>query len=461
MTATQPAANATISEKAITALRTRLRGTLIRPGEPDYDQARAVWNGMINRRPALIVRCAGNGDVIAAVEFAREQDLPLAVRGGGHNAAGLAVCDGGVVVDLSTMRAVRVDPQARTLRAEGGAIWADVDRAAQAYGLATTGGAISSTGVAGLSLGGGLGWLMRSHGLACDNLLSADVATADGRIVTASEREHADLFWGLRGGGGNFGAVTAFEFRLHPVGPVLAGMLVHPLARAGEVLRFYREFTRSAPDALTVFVTLMTLPDGVPVIALMLCYNGPITEGERLVAPLRAFGPPILDQVAPMPYVQLQRLLDEAFPAGLQVYWRSHFLSGLEDTAIDTLLMHTAAATSPLTVVLVEQLGGAVSRVERGATAFDQRSARFNLAIVTRWLGGEEAAPHTAWTRGLWAAMQPYAAGVYVNYLGVEEGEGRVREAYGEQSYARLAALKAAYDPSNRFRANQNIPPAS
>jgi FAD/FMN-containing dehydrogenase len=362
---------------------------------------------------------------------------------------------------LSSMKAVAVDPDARTARAQGGATWGDFDAATATHGLATTGGLISTTGVAGLTLGGGLGWLMRAYGLACDNLLSVEVVTADGRLVTASASENADLFWGLRGGGGNFGVATSFQFRLHPVRRVLAGMLVHPLERAGEVLRLYRAVTATAPDALTVFAPVMTTPEGAMVIALIVCYNGPIAEGEAAIARLREFAPALADTVQPMEYVELQRMLDEAFPHGLQVYWRSHFLTGLPDAAIDEIVERFAGVTSPLSTVIVEPMGGAVSRVGRDASAFDQRDAAYNLAIIARWTEPAEAGRHTAWARDMWEAMRPYACGVYVNYLGVGDGAERVRDAYGPAKYARLASLKAKYDPGNLFRLNQNIVPSS
>jgi FAD/FMN-containing dehydrogenase len=449
-----------LTTKTIDGFRAGLHGSVILPGQPDYDAARTVWNGMIDRRPGMIVRCADAADVVQAVNFARNNGLLVAVRGGGHNAAGLAVSDGGIVIDLSTMNDVSVDPSARIARAQGGATWGDFDRETHTFGLATTGGAISTTGIAGLTLGGGLGWLMRSYGLACDNVRSVEIVTADGRLLTASEQQNADLFWGVRGGGGNFGVVTSFEYQLHPVSQVLAGMLVHPLERAGEALRFYREFTRTAPDALTVFAPLMTTPDGQPVIAFLVCYNGPISDGEAALRPLREFGPPLVDDVRPMPYTELQSMLDEGFPSGLQVYWRSHFLAHLNDDAIDALLDRFAAVSSPLSVLIIEQLGGAVSRVARDATAFDHRDALYNLAIVARWEDPAAADGHIAWARDLWEATRPFASGVYVNYLGVGDSADRVRDAYSGGKYERLAALKAKYDPANLFRLNQNIAPA-
>jgi hypothetical protein len=318
-------------EESIQVFKASLRGELLRPDDGGFDDARKVYNAMIDKRPAMIVRCAGVADVIAAVNFAREHDLLVAVRGGGHNVAGNALCDDGMVIDLSGMRAIRVDPASRTARAEAGATYREFDRETQAFGLATTGGTISATGIAGLTLGGGLGWLMRQHGLACDNLLSVDMVLADGRFVTASAEENADLFWGVRGGGGNFGVVTSFEYRVHPVGMVLGGMLIHPLPNAREALRFYRDFSSTAPDELAVFAGLLTTPDGMQVLAFILCYNGPIEEGEAAIASLRQFGPPVADMVQPMPYTVMQAILDDGFPNGLQNYWKSSFLQEISD----------------------------------------------------------------------------------------------------------------------------------
>ena len=438
-----------------------IRGRVLRPDNPGYDQARVVWNGMVDQHPAAIVQCLDVADVVAAINAAREAGLGVAVRGGGHNAAGLAVADGALVVDLSNMRRVEVDPAARIARAGGGATWADFDQATQAHGLATTGGAISTTGIAGLTLGGGLGWLMRSYGLSCDNLIAAEVVTADGNVVTTSENERPELLWGLRGGGGNFGVVTSFTYRLHPVGEVLAGPLVHSVDRALEVFRFYREFTASAPDEVTVFAGLSTSPDGMPIVVLLTAYNGPVAEGERVLRPLREFGPPLADQIAPMPYTTLQSMLDEAFPPGMQVYWRSHFLRELSDDALETMIDRFSRAPSPLTGILIEQFGGAVARIGRDETAFDHRDAAYNLAIVGSWPDAGMNDAGIAWTRELWTALRPYARGVYVNYLGVGESASRVKDAFGEEKYSRLAVLKREYDPANLFRFNQNIPPAS
>ncbi len=343
-------------------------GELIRPGDEGFDAARKVWNGMIDRKPALIVRCAGVADVISAVEFARANDLLVAVRGGVHNVAGSAVCDGGIVIDLSRMKGIRVDPAARTAHAQAGLTWGEFDRETQAFGLATTDGIISTTGIAGLTLGDGVGW---KCGLSIDNLLSVDVVTADGRFLTASANENADLFWGIRGGGGNFGIVTSFEFRLHPVGPIIVGGLVaHPLAKAKEVLRFYREFTRSAPDDLTTYAIPTTAPDGsTPIIAIAVCYPGPVEEGERIVKPIKEFGPPVIDQIGPMPYTAHQSMFDAGTPPGFRSYWKMNFLKGLPDDAIDTIVAHCGAALpSPLSALFIEHTHGAVSRVGRDET---------------------------------------------------------------------------------------------
>jgi FAD/FMN-containing dehydrogenase len=435
-----------------------LSGTVIRRGDAGYDQARKVWNGMVDRSPAAIFRCSSTADVVAAVNFAREEGLVLAVRGGGHNAAGLALVDDGLVIDLSGMRGIRVDADKRIAYVQGGALWRDLDAATHAHGLATTGGVISSTGVGGLTLGGGLGWLMRQHGLACDNVLAVEIVTADGQVRRASATENADLFWAVRGGGGNFGVVTNFEFRLHPMRTLYAGMLVFPGPQAPQVLRRYREVAESAPDELTVFAALMTSPDGHPITAIFPAYNGPKPKAEAAVKPFRDLGP-VADQVAEMPYPALQSMLDEGFPSGLQVYWRSDFLKGLPDEALDALVDRFRAITSPLSALLIEQFGGAVARVPAEETAFAQRDAMFNLAIVSRWTDAATASTHTDWARQTSAAIQPFTSGgVYVNYLG-EEGADRIKAAYGPK-YEKLVAVKKKYDPNNLFRVNQNIQPA-
>lgn len=446
--------------EALESFRTQLGGTLLQPGDAGYDDARHVYNGMIDRQPALIARCAGTADVVASVNFARQHDLVVSVRGGGHNVAGSALVDGGLTIDLSLMRGVRVDPAARTARAQGGATWADFDRECQAFGLASTGGLISSTGIGGLTLGGGFGWLGRSYGMACDNLVSADVVLADGSVVIASESENAELFWGLRGGGGNFGVVTSLEYRLHPVGTMLGGMLLFPFDRARAVLQRYREVNAAAPDALTMMAAVLTPPPiGGPALAILVGFNGPVGEGQALIQPLKDMEP-LADMTEPMPYCQLQGMLDVDFPFGLQNYWKSDFLSGLSDEVIDTVLEHYARVSSPMTAVVFEQFGGAYRRMPREATAFSHRDWDYNLLILSRWEQPAEADTHIAWARGLWSAIQPHAAGgVYVNYLeGGAEGDDRIRRAYGP-SYERLAALKKQYDPTNFFHVNQNVKP--
>jgi FAD/FMN-containing dehydrogenase len=439
-----------------------LRGQLLRPGDDGYDDARTIYNAMIDNRPAFIARCAGVADVIQSVNFARECGLVLSVRGSGHNVSGNAICDGGLMIDLSPMKSVRVNPERRTACAEPGVTWGEFDHETQAFGLATTGGVITTTGVAGLTLGGGIGWLMGNHGLACDNLLSVDVVTADGRLITASTSENQDLFWGLRGGGGNFGIATSFEFQLHPVGQMLGGLVIHPLDHAVELIGFYEEFTQTSPDELGSMAVFVTSPEGERVVAIAVCYNGPVEEGERVLKPLREFGTPLADVISPMSYAQVQGMLDEGFPPGLQNYWKSNFLKGLDDTAIEMIVDHVRNAPSPASAVAIEQLGGAVNRVGTDDTAFNHRNARYNLLIVGMWPDPAAKDENVKWVRDLWDAMEPYSSGgVYVNYLGQEADEGteRIIAAYGPEKYERLVALKNKYDPTNLFRLNQNIKP--
>jgi FAD/FMN-containing dehydrogenase len=445
-------------------------GRLIGPDHPDYDSARAVWNGVIDRRPRLIARCVGAGDVGSAVRFAREHDLEISIRGGGHNVAGTAVCDGGMVIDLSMMRGVRVDPAARRAWVQGGALWGDVDRETQAYGLATTGGIVSHTGVAGLTLGGGLGWLMRKHGLTVDNLLAADVVTADGERLRASEEEHPDLFWALRGGGGNFGVVTAFDFRVHPVGPVvLAGPILWDASDAGEVLRFYRDFIREAPDALGTVVRFGTAPPlpaipadlhWRPVVMIGTCYAGPIESGARTLAPLRGFGIPLLDLVGPTPYAGFQRAIDATAVHGWHYYWKSTHLPELGDDLLSVLTEFAFSGSSPRSYVALFHLQGAVRRAAGGATPFGNRQASHAITLDAVWRPGEDFGERdTVWARKFFAALGQFRTGVYVNFLGGDEGPGRVREAYGAPAYDRLVDVKTTYDPDNVFHHNQNIQP--
>ena len=453
-----------LNAETVEQVRTKLRGGHLLPGDEGYDAARKIYNAMIDHRPGIIARCAGVADVVDAVNFARNNGLLVSVRGGGHNVSGNAVCDGGLMIDLSPMKGVRVDLDSKTARAEPGVTWGEFDRETQAFGLATTGGLVSTTGIAGLTLGGGLGWLMGNHGLACDNLISVDVVIADGRLLTASASRNEDLFWGLRGGGGNFGVATSFEFRLHPEGPMLGGILIYRLDKAAETIRFYDNFTRTSPDELGTFVGFVTSPEGERVLAIFVCYNGAVEEGERILKPLREFGPPLADMIGPMPYVQVQRMMDDAFPAGRQNYWKSNFLKGLDPEAIQVIVDHVLKAPSPYSAVAIEQFSGAVNRVGMNDTAFNHRNARYNLLIVGIWLDPAAKAQNVKWVRDLWGAMRPYSSDdVYVNYLGQEADEEaeRVKSAYGPEKYARLVALKEKYDPTNLFRLNQNIRPSA
>ena len=445
-----------------------LTGTLLTPESPGYDEARTIWNAMIDRRPGLIVRCDNADDVAAAVRFARAHDLLVAVRGGGHNIAGNAVCDGGLMIDLSPMRQVRVDPAARTARVGPGATLGEMDRTTQGYGLATPLGVNSTTGVAGLTLGGGFGWLSRRFGLTIDNLLSAEVVTAEGEIVRASEREHPDLFWAIRGGGGNFGIVTSFEFRLHPVGPeVLSGMVVHPLAAARDVLRFYRDFLPTTPDEYSCWFVLRQAPPlpflapewhGRPILVLAMCWSGDLAEGERVTAPLRSFGAPLADVVAPHPYSDWQTVLDPLLTPGFRNYWKSHDFRELSDGLIDVLLKYAERIPDPNCEIAYAQVGGAVARVPADATAYAHRDAEFVMNVHGRWAEVANDQACIGWARELFAAAAPFATGgAYVNFLTEEEG-GRVRAAYGS-NYGRLVDLKKKYDPTNLFCMNQNIRP--
>ena len=458
-------AEALLREAAVDEFKASLRGQLLRAGEDGYEAARKIWNGMIDKHPALISRSAGAADVINCVNFARANDLAVAVRGGGHNVAGNAVCEGGLVIDLTGTKSVRVDPARRTARADAGVTWGEFDRETQAFGLATTGGQVSTTGIAGLTLGGGWGWLARKYGLASDNLLSADIVTADGKLRTASATENADLFWGLRGGGGNFGVVTSFEYRLHPVGPVVGGFVFYPFAMAREVLQRYRELTHNAPDELAADAVLLTMPDGTKVAGIAVCYCGSVAEGERLLQPLKTFHAPLVDQLGPTSYTAVQTMLDASYPSGIQHYWKSSFLQDIGDKAIDTMIAHCTTLASPMCHGLLEyQLGGAVGRVDRAATAFAARDAQHAFLSLGVCTEPAEAKRCAQWARGFWEAMQPFSTGgVYVNYLGQEADEGaeRVKAAYGPEKYARLQALKNKYDPTNLFRLNQNIRPTT
>jgi FAD/FMN-containing dehydrogenase len=441
-------------------LRSAMTGRLLSAQDSGYEDARRIFNVAIESRPALIARCRTVADVVRVVRFAREHDLLVSIRAGGHNVAGKALCDGGVTIDLTEMNHVEVNPQARTAVAEGGATWGDFDAATQAFGLATTGGIFPTTGIAGLTLGGGLGYLNRKYGLTCDNLLSAELVTANGERVRASAAENEELFWALRGGGGNFGVVTSFEFRLHPVGPVIGGLIAFPLDEAKSVMRSYREWVADAPDEFRVDPTLLSLPDG-PVLALPLCYCGETAQGEALLQPLRRFGTVIRDTLAAVPYATVQNQLTEVLTPGMHHFWKAGFLTELDDSAIEAIVDDfSAEVPPPIAIVTFEHLGGAVSRVDEQETAFCHRNAQHAFLVARAWRDSAETESGMAWGRHTYAVAKPFLqGGVYVNYLGGDEGDDRLRAAYGP-NYDRLVAMKTKYDPTNFFRINQNIPPA-
>jgi FAD/FMN-containing dehydrogenase len=454
----------------ISGLQHGFRGELFGPDDAGYDEARKVWNGSIDRRPTLIARCAGVADVIDSVNFAQENGLLLAVRGGGHSFPGQSVCDGGIVIDLSPMRGIRVDPEARTARAQAGVLLGELDRETQAFGLAVPSGIVTHTGLSGLTLGGGIGWLMRKYGLTIDQLLSVDMVTAEGELVKASETENPDLFWGVRGGGGNFGIVTEFEFRLNPVGPiVLAGPVFWPMEQSPNVLRFYREWIAQAPDELMTIVIHRKAPPlpfvppelhGKPIVGVVCCYAGAVEEGEKLLKPLKAFGSPVLDLCVPKPYLAHQAMFDPSFPHGWWYYMRSCDVPELTDEVIDITVEHSLRINSPLTAFPIWQRGGAAARVGEAETAFGGRGAGHTFNITAATATAEGFDEEREWVRNFWSALEPYHTGAYVNFL-MDEGEDRVREAYGPQKYDRLKALKRRYDPKNLFHLNQNIRPTA
>jgi FAD/FMN-containing dehydrogenase len=450
---------AKVSEHEIGAFARTLSGTLVRPSDAAYDDARAVWNGMIDTRPAMIAYCATVADVVASVAFARSTGILTAVRSGGHNIAGNSVCAGGLVIDLSRMNRVSVDPARPLARAEGGALLADLDAATQAHGLATTTGVNSDTGLIGLTLGGGIGRLGRKHGLTCDNVVSAELVTADGRLLTASDTENPDLFWGLRGGGGNFGIVTAINYRLHALGPtVLAGALVYDWTHARDAMKLYAEFSAAAPDALCTDAALVTRPGGGHGFSISAFYAGPMDEGERILRPLRTALPTVADRINPVAYTDMQKAGDASFPRGHRFYWKAQFLQAIPDDAVDVLIDRFPAVPSPHSFLVFQQVGGAIARVPHGATAYINRDAAYDCFPVSIWTDPADDAANIEWARELYTAMKPFAmGGVYVNNLG-DEGEDRIKAAYGS-NYDRLAALKRKYDPDNLFRRNQNIRP--
>jgi FAD/FMN-containing dehydrogenase len=460
----------TMKTEVIDDFKSKLRGRLIQPDDPEYEEARKIWNAMIDRKPAMIVRCAGNADVMNAVAFARDHDIPPAIRGGGHNIAGNAICDGGMVIDLSAMRAVRIDPGARRAYVDGGATLADFDHEAQAFGLATPLGINSTTGVAGLTLGGGFGWLSRMYGLTIDNLLSADVITADARMLRASATENPDLFWALRGGGGNFGVVTTFEFQLHPVGPmVTAGLIVFPFDQAKQVLTRYRDFVNGMPDELSVWAVLRQAPPlpflpaemhGKEVVVMAVFSPKPADTILPAFEPVRAFGQPCGEHVGPVPYTAWQKAFDPMLTPGARNYWKSHNFKTLGDEAIDIVNRYVATLPTPESEIFFGLLGGQASRAAPDATAYPHRDALYAMNVHTRWRDPADDDRCIAWAREFFAATKPYSAGsVYINFLTQDEGD-RIAEAYGA-NYERLARIKAKYDPHNLFRLNQNIKPAA
>jgi FAD/FMN-containing dehydrogenase len=453
---------ATVEQDLIAALE-GFSGQLLGPDDAGYDEARRIHNGLVDKRPALVARCVGTADVVAAVNLARDQGLEVSVRGGGHNVAGKAVTDGGVMVDLSLMKGLHVDPADRTVRAQGGVIWSELNRETQLHGLAVTGGVVSTTGIAGLTLGGGFGWTMGKFGLSTDNLISAEVVTADGRVLTASDTQNPDLFWALRGGGGNFGVVTSFEYRLHPVGPiVMGGLVIHPVEAARDFLKFMREYTSGVSDDLGLFVALVHAPDGsaTPLCAVVVCHIGAEDDARRELEPLLSWGSPLDVSVGPMPYTVANTLVDAGYPAGALNYWKSAFLAGLPDGAVDVMVDSFSVCPSPMTAMGFEVFHGAVTRVPVDAMAVPHREPGYNLVITSVWLEPTASEENIAWTRSTFEAMRPFtAARQYVNYQGADEsGEGQVRLAYGP-NYERLVDLKSKYDPENLFRLNQNIPP--
>jgi FAD/FMN-containing dehydrogenase len=446
---------------AVSDLATRFTGQLLQPTDSGYEDARKVHNGLVDKRPALILRCRGAADVVEAVNFARSVNLEVAVRGGGHNVAGRATVDNGVMIDLSLMKGIYVDPKARTARAMGGATWGEYNRETQMHGLASTGGVISTTGVAGLTLGGGWGYLLGKYGLAIDNLRSVQLVLADGRIVTASADDDADLFWAVRGGGGNFGIATSLEYNVHPVPSVIGGMVAFPFANARDTLRFYRDMTVAAPDELASWAALVHGPDGSMLAVIVVCYCGALVSGEAAVKHVKSFGPPLLDTVALMPYASINQLFDGAFPKGALNYWKSSFLSSLSDDVIDAVIDWYGRVPSPMSGIVFEHWHGAATRVAIDATAFPHRRVGYNLLLASEWINAADTQRNIAWTREGFAAMQRFVVSRrYVNYLDDDEGGDPAAEAYGP-NYIRLRQLKAKFDPTNLFHMNQNIRPFS
>jgi FAD/FMN-containing dehydrogenase len=452
----------TVSAK-VTDLTANFSGPVLVPGDASYDTVRKVHNGMVDKRPAIIARCRGVADIAAAVRFARSSNIPVAIRGGGHNVSGRATIEGGMMIDLSLMKGVQVDPRAGTARAQGGVTWGEFNRDTQAYSLACTGGVVSTTGIAGLTLGGGLGWLLGTHGLSIDNLRSVELVTAQGEIVFASPDDNQDLFWGLRGGGGNFGVAASFEYGLHPVGPmVYGGPVLHPFAVAEDVLRFYRDFTANLPVEVTLVCGFLHAPDGSgnKLVGMVAGYNGSQSEGERVLAPVKRFGTPVVDAIGPMPYCQLNTLFDASLAPGLRNYWKSSFFADLSDEAIRAAVDAFASVSSPISQLILEHIHGATSRVAVDATAFPHRRDGYNFVFVSQWTDPAEDNRHMTWTRGAYASLQPFtAAARYMNYMDHDDVGDAAAAAYGS-NYALLQAIKAKYDPDNFFNQNLNIRPA-
>jgi FAD/FMN-containing dehydrogenase len=449
---------AAVDKDLIDAFRQDFAGSVIVPGDAGYEHARRIWNASIDKHPGLIARCAGVADIVRAVKFARANDLLVAVRSGGHNVGGRALCDDGIVIDLSAMKGIFVDPRQRTVRVQAGVTLGEVDRETHLHGLAVPTGVVSKTGIAGLTLGGGVGWLVRKYGLTCDNVLSCEVVTADGDIVTADADTNPDLFWGLRGGGGNFGIVASFRYQAHPVSTVLGGLVLHARDQATAVLHHYRAFMTTAPDELTAYAGLLSTPDGMPAVGVLLCYCGDLAEGERVLKPLRSFGTPLVDAVQPLPFPAMQKLVDDAFPDGTQNYWKSTFLTALSDEAIDVIVEHGNRVQSPMSAVVVELYGGAAGRVGQADAAFAQRQAQYNVGITAQWTDPAESETHIGWARDLAKALEPYSSGGYLlNFLSDENPES-IRAAFAD-NHARLVELKTKYDPDNFFSLNQNVAP--
>jgi FAD/FMN-containing dehydrogenase len=445
-----------VDDSRLQQFRSHFRGGILRSGDDGYDNARQIWNAGALKRPGAIARCSGVADVVAAINFARENQVLTAVRGGGHNVGGRALCDGGLVIDLSLMKSVHVDSENRTVRVQGGARLGDLDHETHAFGLAVPTGVVSRTGVGGLTLGGGVGWLIRKYGMTIDNAISFQVVTADGSVLTASATQNEDLFWALRGGGGNFGVVTSFEFRAHPVSTVLGGLLVYPRPAAHDVLRFYRDFMLSAPDELTAYAALLHTPDGAPVVGVIPCYCGAIEEGQRVLQPLRSFGSPVVDAVQPLPFPAMQSLLDASFPDGNQNYWKSSMHRELSDGAINAMIEQANQAPSPMSAVVAEYYGGAAGRVPASATAFPHRQVPWDIVILAQWTNPADSDMNRAWARGVASALQPFSTGDHI--LAALDQDDASGSGFGS-NLGRLTAIKKKYDPENFFRVNQNIKP--